>query len=90
MPTLREGTPRRAPPLSRRMDRLRVAVGITTTGRSRELNTIIMQMRRPTLITVMGEISDKEVVDSYMQEVLATPTLAVRVHRATLNWSLNN
>jgi hypothetical protein len=89
MPTHREGTPRRAPPLSRRMDRLRVAVVTTTTGRSRELNTIIMQMG-PTLITVMGEISDKGAVDSYMQEVLATPTLAVQVHQATLNWSLNN
>jgi hypothetical protein len=88
MPTHREGTPRRAPPLSRRMDRLRVAVG--TTGPLRELNTITMQMRRPTLITVMGEISDKAAVDSYMQEVLAAPTLAVRVHQATLNWSLNN
>jgi hypothetical protein len=73
------------------MDRLRAVVGTTTTtGRSRELNTIIMQMRRPTLITVMGEISDKGVVDSYMQEVLATPTLAVRAHQATLNWSPNN
>jgi hypothetical protein len=49
-----------------------------------------MQMRRPTLITVMGEISDKAAVDSYMQEVLAAPTLAGQVHQATLNWSLNN
>ena len=89
MPILREGTPRPARPLSRRMDRLRVAVETITTGRSRELNTIIMQMR-PTLITVMGEILDKGVVDSYMLGVLATPTLAVQVHRATLNWSLNN
>ena len=90
MRILREDIPRRALLLCRPTDRLRAIIAtMETAGPLRELNTIIMQMR-PTLITVMGEISDKAVVDSYMLGVLATPTLAVQVHKATLNWSLNN
>lgn len=86
MRILREATPLQEP-LPCRLDRLRVVTVATmqTVGPSRELNTIIMQLR-PT--SIMGETSDKAVVGSSMQEVLAAPTLEVL--KATLNFSPNN
>ena len=86
MQILREGTPLQAP-LPCRLDRLRVVTVATmqTVGPSRELNTIIMQLRP---ITIMEETSDKAVVVWSMQEVLAAPTLEFLL--ATLNFSPNN
>ena len=86
MRILREDIPRPAP-LLYHLVRVRGVTLATmgTAGPSRELNTIIMQLRA---ITIMGETSDKAVVVWYMQEVLAAPTLEVL--QATLNYSPNN
>jgi hypothetical protein len=68
------------------MDRPVTVETMGTVGRSRELNTIIMQLAAT---SIMGGMPGKAAVGSSMRGVLATPTLQ-EVPQATLNFSPNN